>query len=156
MLGTGKHKNLDNLIAAAKGTNFHLDIVGWPAPDELAKLKEYGISHTLYSGLNEEQILERYIACDVLFMASLYEGFGMPIIEAQAVGRPVVTSNIGAMLEVGKDSAVLVDPLKPEEIREAIRSLLNDQSYYDSTVQKGLVNAAKYDHKVIAAQYLKV
>lgn len=156
MLGTGKHKNLDNLIAAAKGTNFHLDIVGWPAPDELAKLKEYGISHTLYRGLNEEQILERYIACDVLFMASLYEGFGMPIIEAQAVGRPVVTSNIGAMLEIGKDSAVLVDPLKPEEIREAITSLLIDRSYYDSTVQKGLVNAVKYDHKVIAAQYLNV
>ncbi len=156
MLGTGKHKNLDNLIEAARGTNFHLDIVGWPAPDELARLKEYNISHTIYNNLSDEQVFERYVACDVLFIASLYEGFGMPIIEAQAVGRPVVTSSIGAMLEVGEGSALLVDPLKPEEIAAAIASLISDKKYYDEVVDRGLQNAAKYDHKIIAEQYLEV
>ncbi len=156
MLGTGKHKNLDNLIEAARNTNFHLDIVGWPAEDELAKLKEYSISHTIYNNLSDEQIQERYAACDVLFMASLYEGFGMPIIEGQAVGRPVVTSKIGAMKEVGEGSAVLVDPLVPKEIKNAITAIVSDRTYYDELVEKGRKNAAKYDHEVIAEQYLNV
>ncbi len=156
MLGTGKHKNLDRLIEAASGTNFHLDIVGWPASDELARLKEYGISHTIYNGLSEQQIFERYIACDVLFMASLYEGFGMPIIEGQTVGRPVVTSNIGAMKEVGEGSAVLVDPLHSGEIRDAISALVSDRAYYDTVVAKGVKNAARFEHSIISDQYFSV
>lgn len=156
MLGTGKHKNLDNLIAAARDTNFHLDIVGWPAPDELARLKEYNVAHTIYNNLTDEQVMERYVACDVLFIASHYEGFGMPIIEAQAVGRPVVTSNIGAMLEVGKGSAILVDPNKPEEIRSAIQALVTNRKHYDDVVIKGIKNAARFDHKVISQQYLEL
>lgn len=156
MLGTGKHKNLDNLIEASKGIDIHIDIVGWPAADELARLKAYNISHTVYNNLTDEQVFERYIACDILFIASHYEGFGMPIIEAQAVGRPVITSNIGAMLEVGKGSALLVDPNNPNKIQEAITSLISDKRYYDEVVTRGTENAAKYDHKIIAEQYLEV
>ena len=156
MLGTGKHKNLDRLIGAASGTNFHLDIVGWPAPDELARLRELGISHTVFNGLSEQQILERYIACDVLFMASLYEGFGMPIIEGQTVGRPVITSNVGAMKEVGEGSAVLVDPNDSAAIRDAVTALLSDQAYYSAVVEKGVKNAARFEHKIISEQYFKL
>ncbi len=156
MLGTGKHKNLDNLIEAAKGCNFHIDIVGWPAPDELERLKQYGISHTIFNGLSDEQVFERYVACDVLFMASLYEGFGMPIIEGQAVGRPVVTSNIGAMREVGEGSAIMVDPHDPIAIQDAITSLLSNSQLRDDLVARGYANAAKYDYRKIAEQYLDV
>jgi glycosyltransferase involved in cell wall biosynthesis len=156
MLGTGKHKNLDNLIDASKGLNIHLDIVGWPAPDELAKLKEYNIPHTVYNRLTDEQVYERYVACDILYIASHYEGFGMPIIEEQAVGRPVITSNIGAMLEVGKGSAILVSPTVPAETSTAISELISDRLYYNATVELGLKNAAKYDHKKVAEQYLEV
>jgi glycosyltransferase involved in cell wall biosynthesis len=155
MLGTGKHKNLDNLIEAAKGANFHLDIIGWPAADELEKLKAYQISYSVYNKLSDQEVYERYVACDVLFIASFYEGFGMPIIEAQAVGRPVVTSNIGAMKEVGEGSALLVDPHSPDEIRKAIASL-SDRQLYDKMVALGTENAAKYDHRKIARQYLDV
>ena len=67
----------------------------------------------------------------------------------------MVTSNIGAMKEVGEGSALLVDPYKPEEIREAILSLGNRQ-LYDEAVTKGLANAARYDYRKIAEQYLEV
>jgi glycosyltransferase involved in cell wall biosynthesis len=155
MMGTGKHKNLDGLIEAAKDGGFRLDIVGWPSADELARLDGYKISYKVYNGLTDEEVLERYIACDIMFMASFYEGFGMPIIEAQCVGRPVVTSNIGAMLEVGKGSALLVDPHRPEAIREAMLSLLN-RELYDEVVVRGRENAARYDYKKIAEQYLSI
>jgi glycosyltransferase involved in cell wall biosynthesis len=155
MLGSGKHKNLDNLMEAARGADFHLDIVGWPAPDELEKLNNYGISHKIYNGLTDDEVYERYKACDVLFIASFYEGFGMPVIEAQAVGRAVVTSNFGAMKEVGGGSALLVDPHDPAAIRNAINSL-KDKQLYDQVVQRGIANAAKYECSAIAEQYLKV
>ena len=156
MMGTGKHKNLDNLIEAVNGFGFHLDIIGWPAQDEVEKLKQYGISYSVYNGLTDEEVYARYVACDILFMASFYEGFGMPIIEAQAVGRPVITSNIGAMKEVGEGSTLLVDPDNVSEIRGAISSLLGGRQLYDDTVNKGYENAAKYNYKKIAEQYLEV
>ena len=80
----------------------------------------------------------------------------MPIIEAQAIGRPVITSNTGAMKEIGEGSAVLVDPTKPAEIRAAMDSLLQNKAFYNEVVQKGFINAAKYDHAVIARKYLEV
>ena len=156
MMGTGKHKNLDNLIEAAKGVDIHIDIIGWPAQDELAKLKQYNIAHSVYNNLSDEEVYARYVACDMLFMASFYEGFGMPIIEAQAVGRPVITGNVGAMKEVGEGSAILVDPHDVIAIATAIRSLINDRQLYDDTVSLGYQNAAKYNYKQIAAQYLEV
>ncbi len=156
MMGTGKHKNLDNLIEAVKVADYHLDIIGWPSTDELERLKNYDISHTIYNNLTDEQVYDRYIACDILFNASFYEGFGMPIIEAQAVGRPVVTSNIGAMKEVAGNTAMLADPYKPDEIAEALAKLVNDRTYYNELVARGRENAAKYDYKEIAKQYLEV
>ena len=155
MMGTGKHKNLDNLIHAARGERVHLDIIGWPAGDELEKLETFRISYTIYNNLTDEQVFERYVACDIMYIASFYEGFGMPIIEAQAVGRPVITSNIGAMKEVGMGSSLLIDPHKPAEIREAI-SLLQDKEVYDAVVEKGLENAAKYKYDLIAEKYMAV
>ena len=80
----------------------------------------------------------------------------MPIIEGQAVGRPVVTSNIGAMKEVGEGSAILVDPHDPVAIRAAIGSLLTDKKLCEDILAKGYANAAKYDYKKIAEQYLEV
>jgi len=156
MLGTGKHKNLDNLIEAAKGTNLHIDIIGWPAQDELTRLREYNISYAVYNNLTDGQVNDRYVACDILFMASLYEGFGMPIIEGQSVGRPVITSNTGAMKEVGEGSALLVDPYNAGEIKAAILSLINNRQLYDDTVANGFKNAAKYNYEKIAEQYLEV
>lgn len=155
MMGTGKHKNLANLIEAVKGTNFHIDIIGWPAQDEVDKLNSYGISYKVYNKLTDEEVYNRYVACDILFNASFYEGFGMPIIEAQSVGRPVITSNTGAMKEVGEGSAILVGPAQTDEIRAAMQSLL-DKQLYDETVARGLENVTKYNYRKIAEQYLAV
>ena len=155
-IGSGDHKNVMNMIEAVKGTGYHVDIVGWPSDKEQAKLKEYDISYTISNSLTDEQVFEKYRNCDILFFASYYEGFGMPIIEAQAVGRPVITSNIGAMKEVGEGSAILVDPDKPAEIRAAMDKLVRDKGYYDEVVAKGFINAAKYDYIAVAEAYYKV
>lgn len=155
-IGSGDHKNVMNMIEAVKGSPYHIDIVGWPSPNEIKKLKEYNISYSVSNSLTDEQVFEKYRDCDILFFASFYEGFGMPIIEGQAVGRPVITSNTGAMKEVGEGSAVLVDPNSPQEIRKAMDTLLHDKKYYDEVVANGFKNADKYNHVTIARQYLQV
>ena len=156
MMGTGRHKNLGNLIEAVKGTDYHLDIVGWPSAEEEEKLKSYNIHYTLYNKLSDQQVYERFIACDIMYNASFYEGFGMPIIEAQSVGRPVITSNAGAMKEVAGDTAMLVNPDQPEEIRKAIDALVNDRELYDHMVERGRSNAKQYNYEVIAENYYNV
>ena len=156
MMGTGKHKNLQNLIEALSDTGYHLDIIGWPDSAEIERLERARISYKVYNGLSDTEVYDRYKACDVLFMASFYEGFGMPIIEAQSVGRPVVTSNLGAMKEGGEGSTILVDPNDVVAIRECITSLVTDKALYDKYVWQGYSNAAKYDYKKIAGMYADV
>jgi len=156
MMGTGWHKNLAGLIAAVKDSNYRLDIIGWPSDDEMEEMNKSKIAYTVYNKLTDSEVYERYKACDILFNASFYEGFGMPIIEAQAVGRAVITSNTGAMKEVANDSAVLVDPEAPGEIRAAIDRLAGDKVYYDSIVAKGIENVKPCNDQYIAHQYLEV
>ena len=155
-IGSAQHKNLPNLIEAVRGLNVHLDIVAFVAEAIINRLREYGISYTIYNGLTDEGINERYVSCDMLFFASFVEGFGMPIIEAQSVGRPVITSNSGAMKEVAEASALLVDPHNVEEIRQAIIELVNNRGRYDELVLAGRQNIKRFHHEKIAQDYLNV
>lgn len=155
-IGTGSHKNLNNLIEAVKGINCHVDIVALPDEKCIEKMKQYNISYSICSGLTDEELYQKYVDSDVVFFASFKEGFGMPIIEAQAVGRPVITSNFGAMREVAKDTAVLVDPHSVSEIRCAINELVNSDVYYAAVVERGRENASKFTAGHIADEYLKI
>ena len=156
MMGSGKHKNLNGLIEAANGLDVRLDIIGFPSAEEQGKMNQYGIAFTVSNGLTDEEVYEHYRDCDLLYAASFYEGFGMPIIEAQAVGRPVITSDLGAMKEVGQGSAVLVDPADPIAIRDAIMKLISDRDFYYQTVNAGRANAEKYEANKIAEMYYEV
>jgi glycosyltransferase involved in cell wall biosynthesis len=156
MMGTGIHKNLNNLIEAVKGSDLHIDIIGWPSGEELKKINQYGISHTIYNKLTDDEVYKRYQECDIMYNASFYEGFGMPIIEAQSVGRPVITSNLGAMKEVAGNSAILVDPYDPQDTKKAIMKLVNDRIFYNAMVKLGSENIAPYQYQSIAKQYLDV
>lgn len=156
MIGSGKHKNLGNLIEAVKDLNVHIDIVGSPSLEEMSLLATNNLSHTIHKHLSEEQVFDRYTRCDILFTASLYEGFCMPIIEAQAVGRPVITGDTGGMKEVANGSAMLVDPRRPDHIRDAISTLIADRGKYGALVTHGLRNAARFDHKLISEQYFRL
>jgi len=153
-IGTSKHKNIDGLFEAVKGMKVHLDIVAMLDDGMRQKLKEYNIAYTEYGRITDEELNERYTQCDFLYFASFYEGFGMPIIEAQFVGRPVITSNLGAMKEVAADTALLVDPHNIAEIKAAIQLLSTDKTVYDHYVALGLENVKKYDCGYIAEQYL--
>jgi glycosyltransferase involved in cell wall biosynthesis len=79
----------------------------------------------------------------VLF-PSLYEGFGLPVLEAMTLGTPVVTSRAASLPEVAGNAALLVDPYNTDDIREAIRTIANDAGLRDELSRAGRLQAAKF------------
>ena len=88
--------------------------------------------------------------------ASTYEGFGVPIIEAQAMGRVVITSNIEPMNKVAGNGAIIVDPYDVNSIKEAVLRIIDNVELRNDIILKGLKNASKYSSESIASKYLKL
>jgi glycosyltransferase involved in cell wall biosynthesis len=94
-----------------------------------------------------------YEAADILLFCSTIEGFGMPIIEAQTVGRVVVTSSVSSMPDVAGGGACLADPLSISDIRHAVERVLNDNNYRNDLIYKGLQNVRRFNPQTVARQY---
>ncbi len=93
-----------------------------------------------------------YSAARCLAFPSLYEGFGLPVLEAMACGTPVVTSNVSSLVEVAGDATLLVDPLSVEQIAESLARLLIDESQRSILIERGLRQAALFTWDRAAAQ----
>ena len=89
---------------------------------------------------------------EIFLFPTFYEGFGLPILEAQSVGTPVVTSNISSMPEVAGESTVLVDPKDSSAIAEAAYKLISDESYKNDIIQKGLENVKRFSWEKCARE----
>ncbi len=153
-VGTAPNKNLPGLIRALKGVSCQLHIIGKQEEHYVALLKENGIDYLYQSGLSDEEMLQKYRDADIMAFASTYEGFGMPILEAQATGRVVVTSNLSSMPEVAGEAACLVDPFDEMSIRKGIQKVIEDDAYRNELIEKGFENIKRYNPDLIARQYL--
>ena len=94
--------------------------------------------------VSEQEKAGLYKNAIAFIFPTFYEGFGMPILEAQSYGCPVVTSDRGANAEVAGDSAVLVNPDSSEEIAVGIAKLLDDDNLQKDITRKGIENAKRY------------
>jgi glycosyltransferase involved in cell wall biosynthesis len=155
-MGTLPHKNLERVVEALRGVSCSLDIVGRLSPAQLQVLNESGLPFSASHGLSDAEVVEKYRMCDLVVFASLKEGFGMPIIEANAVGRPVVTSNQPPMSEVGAGAACLVDPYDVASIRQGILRVIQDERYRSTLISSGYANAARFASTVVAEEYLRI
>lgn len=155
-IGTTPNKNLERVITALKGIPCVLDIVGRLPEGTAGQLTAAGITYTNAFGLTDEEMGQKYAAADMILFPSTFEGFGLPIIEGQTAGRPVITSNLSPMKEVAGEGACLVDPFNPDAIREAVLKVIGDEKYRQELVGAGLVNSKKYGVGLIASRYLEV
>lgn len=153
-IGTNKNKNLDRIIEAIEGISCSLDIIGNLSAQYKSILEEKNIDYTVSFGITKEELREKYHACSLVLFVSTYEGFGMPIIEAQAMGKPLITSNISPMKEVAGEGACLINPYSIFEIRTHVLRFLSDQAYCQTIIDAGKKNVQHYSIKIIAAQYL--
>jgi alpha-1,3-rhamnosyl/mannosyltransferase len=103
-----------------------------------------------------EEMAALMAGCAAFVMPSLYEGFGLPVLEAMASGVPVVTSRGGALEEVAGDAAVLVDPKDTDEIAAGIEKILDDTTLRESLIQKGQARAAQFSWERTARETLRV
>lgn len=155
-IGTTPNKNLPRLIESLRGINCHLKIIGILDRAQRRQLEESRISYDAEANVSEAAMYRAYCDADVVSFASTYEGFGMPIIEAQWVERPVVTSNCSSMPEVAGQGACLVDPFKVESIRAGLERVIHDGEYRERIVENGRRNREQYSLQKVAQQYLSL
>jgi glycosyltransferase involved in cell wall biosynthesis len=155
-IGTKPNKNLPGLIQAIAGFESKLIIVGHLNEDQLKLLGESAIDYENHVNISENEMLNLFGRCHMLVYISTYEGFGMPVIEANAVGRPVIASNIEPINSVAGNAALLVDPYNTREIHEAIIKLALDEQLRNTLVQNGFENAKRFHPDIIARQYKEV
>lgn len=152
-IGTGNNKNVERLIDAVIGIPCHLVLINRLTPALQSKLEAASVSYEVHSKLSQLQVQELYRSADLLFFASLYEGFGLPIIEAFATRIPVVTGKVASMPEIARDGAILVDPWNTKQIRNAILSIIGNKELRDRLITIGEQRVNDFQPQTIADQY---
>jgi glycosyltransferase involved in cell wall biosynthesis len=155
-VGTGVNKNLSRVAEALRAVPCEWDIVGTLSSDQEERLQSLGLNYRVLGLLDADGVRSAYRSCDLVVFASTYEGFGLPILEANATGRPVVTSNILSMPEVAGDAACLIDPFDVESIRAGILRVVNEPDYRASLIVNGFANVTRFSAESVASQYAQI
>jgi glycosyltransferase involved in cell wall biosynthesis len=157
-----RHKNEFRLVEAfAKATideQIHLVFTGEPAVDLDRWIEQQGVKPRVdFAGVvPEAKLPSLYRGADALIFPSLYEGFGLPVLEAMACGTPVVTGNVTAMPETAGGAALLVDPTSVEQIAQALKQIVTDTSLRRRLREKGLARAAQFSWNSTASNVHEV
>lgn len=162
--GLGKRKNVDVILRAAKVLNndnrFIFKIAGkGPELNSLKELaKKLKLKNIEFVGFVPEGILNSfYNSLDLFIFPSLYEGFGLPILEAMACGTPVITSNISSMPEICGDAAMyLNNPLDAEELSKKIKILMENHKLRKKLSRNGLKRSKWFTWERCAREHMKI
>ena len=153
IIGTAANKNFYNSILAISKIHCEVLIVGKLDERKLFLLKKLKVKYSNYLNLSDHEVYKVYCKSDILLFASMYEGFGMPILEAQAVGRPVITSNIEPLTYVAGKGAFYVNPGSVISIRFAIKKIISNKTLRKKLIIDGLDNIKRFSVKSILQQH---
>ena len=155
-VGTAINKNLERSIKALKELDVKLTIIGELNESNKKLLKKNKIIFCNYMDQSLKQIYNHYVNCDIVLFPSIYEGFGLPILEAQAVGRLVVTSNISPMKETSGNAAIFVNPYNINDIRNKIISLNQNKKKISLLIKQGYKNVERFKIRNLQKQYINI
>ena len=154
IIGTNPNKNIERTVLSLVGISCHLTIIGFLSNEQKELLRQNDIKYTNKTNLTDKDIVDEYIKADIVSFVTLFEGFGMIIIESNMIGRPVVCSNIDVLKEVGGESVLYVDPYDTGSIRLGFTSLMKDEKLRSNLVRKGFENVKRFDDKSIRKMWL--
>lgn len=131
---------------------------GWENDDVFAEIKSLGLTDDVVvtDYVPDDDLSLLMNGAEVMVYPSLYEGFGLPPLEAMACGTPVIASNTSSLPEVVGDAGIMVDPEDVEGLADAIASVLSDQGLRDEMSRKGLARAKQFSWEQAARETLKV
>lgn len=155
-VGTSRNKNLERIAAALAGTPVEVHLLGEPTCTQREAFGRYSVKLVAYGRVSDDEVPKLYARTDLLLFPSTYEGFGLPIIEAQATGRPVVTSGTCSMPEIAGAGAMCVDPLSTDSIRSGVLRVLSDAALQARLVALGYENVKRFDPVGIARAYAAI
>ena len=155
-IGTKSNKNISSLIKAIVGLNIELTIIGKLNDELIELLKKNSINYINKFNLSREEIYNEYVNTDILAFISLREGFGLPILEANIVGRAIITSNQTSLPEVAGNSAHIVNPYNIDEIRAGIIKLSTNDEYRNQLIINGFQNLKRYSPELTSSLYFNL
>ena len=157
-----RHKNEARVVGAfarsGLARRMHLFFTGEWTPQLARCIEQHHLTTSIgfVGRVPENRLPPLYRGAEALIFPSLYEGFGLPILESMACGTPVVTANITAMPETAGDAALLVDPTSLDEIAEAMNRIVADTSLRRELRDKGLARAATFSWQNTAAHVREI
>ncbi|MFG1172055.1 glycosyltransferase family 4 protein [Erwiniaceae bacterium CAU 1747] len=157
-----KHKNEERLVEAfakaKKNINVKLLISGKSSANITRLAEQYGIKNdVVFSGYIEDEDLPKYYrGASAVIMPSLYEGFGLPLIEAMASGIPTASSKATSLAEVAGDSSLLFDPENIEQMSKAIVTIVSDEILREELIRKGMTRSKYYNWESVSSRVKKV
>jgi glycosyltransferase involved in cell wall biosynthesis len=153
-VGVTPNKNLERLVTALENIPCVLVIIG-NVPEHIKALAvEKKVALEFFDRpLSMAEVVEQYNLADVITLISTLEGFGMPIVEGNTVGRVVITANVTSMPEVAADAAHLADPFSTESMRDGFNKIINDDGYRNSLIENGFENCKRFSKTKIAEQF---
>lgn len=145
-LGTNMHKNLETTLkAVAKLKNVKLTVIQPMSTMQISLADLLGVDYVNRWNLPDSEVIKEYQNTDIVCFPTLHEGLGAITIEAQSVGRPVITTNREPMSSVSGGAAYLLnDPTDEDELVVAIRKIVDDDDYRKSIIDRGRENANLY------------
>lgn len=158
-------KNIGRLVEAYSRLESRRDLrlviaggKGWLYDELFKKVEELKIDESVsFLGyIPRKDLPALYSGAELFVYPSIYEGFGLPVLEAMACGTPVITSNVSSLPEVAGDAALLIDPNNVEELASAIEKLLSDSELRSELMNKGLERAKLFSWERTARETLAV
>lgn len=152
-VGTKTNKNLEGVLRAITNLPVRLIIIGAMTKEQKLLAESSGVEYENYYNLPYSKVLELYALADMVTFPSFYEGFGMPILEANLARIPVLASDIEVLHEVAGNAAYFVDPYSIDEIRQGIIELMNNEKLKETLIVNGEKNVTRFSPQNIANQY---
>lgn len=155
-IGSKPLKNYKNLLLATRDLNVNYIFIHGDTGPINSYLEEFNLSHkaNVFTNVTKEQLTTLYAKAHVLFFASKAEGFGLPLLEAQAMRLPIITSNFPPMKTLAPQ-AILVDPNSIQQINQAVKTIIN-KGYAAELLDEGIQNVKAFTVSRIAAEYQKL